>query len=146
MPTLSESRHPNDVARKQVEEVWLHIQRNDSTRNISIETRDSLLQAAPTDQPIIPHAYQTEGIAYLQSSNRLLADECGLGKTLQAILAVPSNPAPILVVCPKRAKEWWASQLDALAPPNDTYIISLDAGKLPVQPTSLNHFAIQSKA
>ena len=146
MPTLSESRHPNDVARKQVEEVWLHIQRNDSTRNISIETRDSLLQAAPTDQPIIPHAYQTEGIAYLQSSNRLLADECGLGKTLQAILAVPSNPAPILVVCPKRAKDWWASQLDTLAPPDDTYLISLDAGKLPVQPTELNHFTIQSKA
>ena len=142
MSTLPESRPSNDVAYSQVEEAWLHVQRNDSTRDISLEARSPLLQA-DSAAPITPHYYQTEGVEFLKSSPRLLADECGLGKTLQAILAVPhdqSNPAPILVVCPKRAKEWWASQLELLAPPDDTYFISLDGGKLPIQPPEIAYF------
>ena len=49
--------------------------------------------------------------------NTLLADECGLGKTITASAAFALYAkGPILIVCPISAKLWWESVLAAMYP------------------------------
>lgn len=58
-----------------------------------------------------PLPYQTEGISFLKSNKvALLADDPGLGKTAQALLALPKRAA-VLVLCPKVAKGVWKAEL-----------------------------------
>lgn len=56
--------------------------------------------------------YQLDGIAFLQHHPRaLLADEPGLGKTAQALVALNAMQSyPALVVCPASVKTHWAHQ------------------------------------
>lgn len=56
-----------------------------------------------------PEPYQAEGIAFLANRDRaLLADEPGLGKTLQAIRAADAvNALRVLVVCPASLVAEW---------------------------------------
>ena len=59
-----------------------------------------------------PHAYQAEGAAWLANGGVLLADEPGLGKTLQAIEACKQIGAKrILVVCPAVALGVWRDEI-----------------------------------
>ncbi|KAF3981865.1 MAG: DEAD/DEAH box helicase [Methylococcales symbiont of Hymedesmia sp. n. MRB-2018] len=63
-------------------------------------------------------SYQTEGVAFLASRGRaLLADDIGLGKTLQAIsaaswLADHAGVKKVLVVCPPSLKHQWAREIE----------------------------------
>lgn len=56
--------------------------------------------------------YQRIGVAYLMEHSRaLLADEPGLGKTAQALVALDSSRGyPALVICPASVKTHWANQ------------------------------------
>ena len=65
------------------------------------------------------YSYQRAGAAFMSDHrNVLLADEQGLGKTVQAISAVAESrgigedkPLPVLVVCPNSVKGVWAREL-----------------------------------
>lgn len=63
-----------------------------------------------------PRPFQQEAVRASTFTNLLLADECGLGKTLSAIevakMRVVKTPEPkILVVCPKALRYHWAQEI-----------------------------------
>jgi len=56
--------------------------------------------------------WQQEDADWMMGQNSLLANDCGLGKTLTAIEAVKQNArGPILVIAPRMVKEWWAETI-----------------------------------
>lgn len=58
-----------------------------------------------------PRPYQVEGTRWLQGLRRgILADEMALGKTAQALLALPRH-ARGLVVCPAAVQDQWAEEI-----------------------------------
>ncbi len=58
-----------------------------------------------------PYDFQRTGIAWLKSrNNALLLDDMGLGKSMQALLAVPPG-SPLLIICPSVAKGVWRREL-----------------------------------
>ena len=62
------------------------------------------------------YPYQKEGVAYLRKRRfALLADDPGLGKTIQALSALPTN-VPVMVVCPKIAVGVWQNEAKVWAP------------------------------
>lgn len=62
-----------------------------------------------------PYKYQLEGISFAQSRGGrcLIADEQGLGKTIQAIGWMVLNPDrwPVIIVCPSVAKWNWRKEI-----------------------------------
>ncbi len=59
-----------------------------------------------------PKPYQTIGANFLHTIKRgILADEMGIGKTLQAILAAIKADQPNLVICPANLKINWAREI-----------------------------------
>lgn len=68
-----------------------------------------------TTEALTPRPYQLEAIDRAVRSSYLLADECGLGKTLTAIEAIKALTAqhnkPALVVIPKPLKAQWVKAL-----------------------------------
>ncbi len=59
-----------------------------------------------------PHPFQIAGADFLYKSQRaLLADEMGIGKTLQAITAALRANKPTLVICPASIKINWAREI-----------------------------------
>jgi len=62
---------------------------------------------------IVPYDFQIAGIEFLASNkNVLLADEVGLGKTLQAIIAsLHLGCKKILVICPASVKGQWKNEI-----------------------------------
>ncbi|MNY85664.1 ATP-dependent helicase HepA [compost metagenome] len=59
--------------------------------------------------------YQRVGIAFAQTvGNTLIADDPGLGKTLQAIGVAELNPKKdgVLVICPTAARHGWGQEID----------------------------------
>lgn len=59
---------------------------------------------------LAPRPYQLEGAKFLATHRRaLLADEPGVGKTMQAILAAPHD-AETLILCPAIARYHWERQ------------------------------------
>lgn len=74
------------------------------------------LVAALERRGLTPFQYQVTGIAWLRSkASALLCDEPGLGKTMQALLAMPDNPAAI-IICPASLKGNWAKELGMWRP------------------------------
>lgn len=72
--------------------------------------------------------YQKEGLAQLQKFNgkALLADDMGLGKSIQAIAFLLKNPSlrPALIICPAFLKLDWSNKLNKFAPKLTHQIIS----------------------
>ncbi len=63
-------------------------------------------------KPLYP--YQEQAVAFLdRAGSGILADEPGLGKTLQGISFALLRPGPCLVVCPATAKHVWAREVAA---------------------------------
>ena len=59
---------------------------------------------------IDPSEYQREGMLFLAPRwGALLSDDKGLGKTGQALLAIPDN-APVVIVCPASLKSGWVDE------------------------------------
>lgn len=63
-------------------------------------------------KPLYP--YQERAVSFLdQAGSGILADEPGLGKTLQGIAFAIMEPGPTLIVCPATAKHVWAREIAA---------------------------------
>lgn len=63
--------------------------------------------------------YQVAGVEFLASgARRLLADDQGTGKTVQALCALPraGDLPPVLVVCPNVVKHNWLAEAERWAP------------------------------
>jgi len=58
-----------------------------------------------------PSIYQREGAVFLAERwAALLSDDKGLGKTAQALIAIPDN-VPVIVVCPASVKPGWEDEV-----------------------------------
>ena len=70
--------------------------------------------------------FQRAGVAYLLESRRaFLADEQGLGKTVQALAAVEADDAyPAVVVCPASLKLNWAREIERWLPHRSLTVLS----------------------
>ncbi|WP_244242231.1 DEAD/DEAH box helicase [Nocardioides seonyuensis] len=82
---------------------------------------------APGDLELMPH--QARMIAAAAAGHRtfLLADEPGLGKTAQALLAAQAADAyPMLVVCPNVVKTNWAREAERWTPRHRATVIHGD--------------------
>lgn len=62
--------------------------------------------------------YQKAGVKYAIETKRcFIADQMGLGKTIQAIAAIEKQEAfPVLIVCPKSLKENWRRECEKWIP------------------------------
>ena len=59
------------------------------------------------------YPFQQQAVDTLtQRKHTLLADECGLGKTVQAIKLMSKIPPPILIICKASIKENWKRKLE----------------------------------
>ena len=70
--------------------------------------------------------YQNEGVRFLVAQgNALLADEVGLGKSVQAITACEQLQArKVLILCPAILKEQWKAEIYKIMPEATTQVIS----------------------
>jgi superfamily II DNA or RNA helicase len=87
--------------------------------------------AAPGNLELMPH--QAAMIASAAEGHRtfLLADEPGLGKTAQALLAAQAaNAFPLLVVCPNVVKTNWARETERWTPRRSATVIHGDGGQI----------------
>ncbi len=86
---------------------------------------------APGNLELMPH--QAAMIASAAEGHRtfLLADEPGLGKTAQALLAAQAAHAfPLLVVCPNVVKTNWARETERWTPRRRATVIHGDGGQI----------------
>jgi SWI/SNF-related matrix-associated actin-dependent regulator 1 of chromatin subfamily A len=73
----------------------------------TVSTAREELKDGGADIPKEAHAYQIEGILFLRSHpGAILGDDPGLGKTLQALIALPER-ARAIIVCPATLKRNW---------------------------------------
>lgn len=70
--------------------------------------------------------YQKAGVKYAIETRRcFIADQMGLGKTIQAIAAIEQeNAYPVIVVCPKSLKENWSREWNKWAPHREVKILN----------------------
>lgn len=67
-------------------------------------------EATLAEQGLALFTFQKSGVQWLAPRKRaLLTDEMGLGKTVQALIALPDNPA-VLVIAPASLKYNWAAE------------------------------------
>ncbi len=109
----------------------------DSVREKIIEltkkSTELLVQSTSTDAEIsIPTLngtlmpYQKAGVAYAGSVGRcLIADQMGLGKTVEAIASLEYRDAfPAIIVCPASLKENWKREINKWLPHRSVNILS----------------------
>lgn len=109
----------------------------DSVREKIIEltkkSTELLVQSTSTDADInIPSLngtlmpYQKAGVAYAGSVGRcLIADQMGLGKTVEAIASLEYRDAfPAIIVCPASLKENWKREINKWLPHRTVNILS----------------------
>jgi SWI/SNF-related matrix-associated actin-dependent regulator of chromatin subfamily A-like protein 1 len=73
---------------------------------VSIPMDDMVLEA----EPLKPYPFQEEGRDFLhRNDNAILADDMGVGKTVQVAIALRGEP--VLIVCPPSAVGVWKSHL-----------------------------------
>ena len=70
--------------------------------------------------------YQRAGVSYVKKARKvILADQPGLGKTVQALASVVSEGAlPAVIVCPNSLKLNWVREIDKFFPGHKTTVIS----------------------
>ena len=84
-------------------------------------------RAAPDGLELMPHQAQVVAAAAAGHRTFLLADEPGLGKTAQALLAAQAADAyPLLVVVPNVVKTNWAREVDLWTPRRPATVIHGD--------------------
>ncbi len=76
--------------------------------------------------------YQTVGAEFLARVGRgILADDCGLGKTAQAVIGIELSGecSQVLVLCPKSVQSTWADEIAKWTQYDDTQVTIFDAAK-----------------
>lgn len=70
--------------------------------------------------------YQKAGVKYATETRRcFIADQMGLGKTIQAIASIEKeNAYPVLIVCPKSLKENWSREWKKWVPDKTVTILN----------------------
>jgi SWI/SNF-related matrix-associated actin-dependent regulator 1 of chromatin subfamily A len=89
--------------------------------------------------------FQRAGVSYLLARRRaFLADEQGLGKTIEALAAIESDGAyPAIVVCPASLKLNWVREIRRWLPAREVQIISgTGSGSLPQAEISVVNYDI----
>jgi hypothetical protein len=82
---------------------------------------------APAGRQLMPHQAQVVAAAAAGHRTFLLADEPGLGKTAQALLATQAaNAFPLLVVVPNVVKTNWAREADLWTPGHPATVVHGD--------------------
>jgi len=70
------------------------------------------------------YSHQVEGIDFLlRNTGAILADEMGMGKTRQAIIAAIERGGSVLVVCPASLKLNWRREIWMVDPQADVFIV-----------------------
>ena len=90
--------------------------------------------------------FQRAGVAYVLDARRaFLADEQGLGKTVQALAAIEADDAyPAVVVCPAGLKLNWRREIETWLPHRSIGVVSGRSGALPsADITVLNYEIVQ---
>ena len=97
----------------------------DVAENGTVESQEAIERAKRTrsdGKTLYP--YQTDGVEFLALHDRaLLADDMGVGKTIQALVALP-NAQKVLVICPAAVKYNWRNETRMWRPDYETKIIS----------------------
>ena len=96
-----------------------------------MELPEAMSLSAPGKLELMPH--QARMIASAAEGHRtfLLADEPGLGKTAQALLAAQAaNAFPLLVVCPNVVKTNWARETERWTPRRRATVIHGDGDEI----------------
>ncbi len=116
----SEYEHLEKVTRLKVPTDAVKIE--DRLHYILAPPLETLLKSESLELPFAPFAYQKQGISFLYSSHfAILADQMGLGKTMQAIVTVrlllkSGECRRVLLVCPKPLVPNWKRELALWAP------------------------------
>jgi SWI/SNF-related matrix-associated actin-dependent regulator 1 of chromatin subfamily A len=105
----------------------------------------SAATAAPLDDEIAPtlggelKPFQRAGVRYLLSQRRaFLADEQGLGKTIEALATLEADNAyPAIVVCPASLKLNWLRELSLWLPHRSAQALTGTRGDAPAQPADV---------
>jgi SWI/SNF-related matrix-associated actin-dependent regulator 1 of chromatin subfamily A len=75
--------------------------------------------------------YQLEGVEYLLKHRHvLLADQMGLGKSLQALTALVQSGRPGIILCPAYLKGMWAGEIKKFYP-NMPHTIAMKSSQIP---------------
>jgi len=77
--------------------------------------------------------FQRAGVSYVLSARRtFLADEQGLGKTVQALAALEADDAyPAIVVCPASLKLNWEREASIWLPERSVAVVAGTGGAIP---------------
>jgi len=105
----------------------------------------SAATAAPLDDKVAStlggelKPFQRAGVRYLLSQRRaFLADEQGLGKTIEALATLEADDAyPAIVVCPASLKLNWLRELSLWLPHRSAQALTGTRGDGPVQPADV---------
>jgi SWI/SNF-related matrix-associated actin-dependent regulator of chromatin subfamily A-like protein 1 len=107
--------------------------------------------SAATDAPIdVPglggelKPFQRAGISYLMQQRRaFLADEQGLGKTVEALATIEADGAyPAIVVCPASLKLNWMRELDRWLPARSAQMVEGSRGAVPAADITVVNYDI----
>ena len=115
---------------------WGRVQEVLSPLNVSLASELGTMQqneqnrVAPNSErlsgvPLTLREYQTEGSEFiLKHRHVLLADEPGLGKTIQSLAAVIADDAfPVVVVCPASLRTNWKKEAQRMCPDGTIQVI-----------------------
>jgi SWI/SNF-related matrix-associated actin-dependent regulator of chromatin subfamily A-like protein 1 len=100
---------------------------------------------APLDEAVAPtlggelKPFQRAGVRYLLSQRRaFLADEQGLGKTIEALATLEADNAyPAIVVCPASLKLNWLRELSLWLPHRSARALTGTRGSAPIEPADV---------
>jgi SWI/SNF-related matrix-associated actin-dependent regulator 1 of chromatin subfamily A len=83
--------------------------------------------------------FQRAGVSYLLSQRRaFLADEQGLGKTIEALATLEADDAyPALVVCPASLKLNWLRESERWLPDRSTRVLAGNGAGAPIAPADI---------
>lgn len=90
-----------------VEEQAASIEQQRATARAIADEASKRLDAMLEGRDLTLYPFQTDGVRWLAPRTAaVLADQMGLGKTVQALMALPANAA-VVVVCPASVKRVW---------------------------------------
>ncbi len=100
---------------------------------------------APLDDKVPPtlggelKPFQRAGVSYLLAQRRaFLADEQGLGKTIEALATLEADGAyPAIVVCPASLKLNWLRELSLWLPHRSTQALTGTRASAPIEPADV---------